>query len=261
MSYSRGYPRYVPVAERAARAQKQAEKLAKKKGALQPVVLDGKTLARSWWGKSWNANLERYADYSNRIGRGRSYLRQGMVLDLKVEGTVVHALVAGSRPKPYAITITIKPLAPARLKKLAAIASAQVGSMQSLLQGEFPPDLKEVFFTPKEGLFPTPSEISFECSCPDWASMCKHVAAALYGIGARLDSAPELFFALRGIDMNDLVGNIVRQETTRILTKTKALPTAASSRILQPDAALEELFGISLELPPTLPLKKGRRGK
>jgi uncharacterized Zn finger protein len=259
MGYGSGFPRYVPVAERKAAAHKLAEKLSKKKTPLQPVVLDGKTLARSWWGKSWNANLERYADYSNRIGRGRSYLRQGMVLDLKIEGTTVNALVAGSRRTPYRIAITIKPLAPARIKKLAAIASKHVGSLQALMAGEFPPELKEAFFTPKEGLFPTPSEISFECSCPDWASMCKHVAAVLYAIGARLDTAPELFFSLRGIAMQELVGTVVQQETTRLLKKSKPSAPTAASRILQPDAALEELFGLSLDVTAPAARMRGRK--
>jgi uncharacterized Zn finger protein len=246
MAYWNPYPRYVPMAERRAKARRQAEKLGKKNGALEPVILSGRALAASWWGKSWNGNLERYADFENRIGRGRSYVRNGMVLDLKIGKGSVTAVVAGSGSAPYRVRVAIKTLPRAAWKRLSARASGRVESMQALLSGSFPEELKELFFAEGRGLFPRPSEISFDCSCPDWASMCKHVAAALYGVGARLDSSPELFFTLRGVSMEELAGKVARAASEEILLRENA----RSSRIMDASGRnaedLEALFGISM---------------
>jgi uncharacterized Zn finger protein len=134
-------------------------------------------------------------------------------------------------------------------------------SMQSLLSGEFPSDLKEVFLAKGTGLFPSPSEIEFSCSCPDWASMCKHVAAALYGAAVRLDDQPELFFLLRGIQISNFVGEVVQHETKKLLESAQA----KSERVLAADEEqLTELFGIILEkkraeasVEPGLPVSTG----
>ncbi|MEA3333406.1 MAG: hypothetical protein U9Q58_07400, partial [Pseudomonadota bacterium] len=188
-----GYPRYVSVAEKKAKAAKKLKQLRKKRPDIKPVVIEGRTLAHTWWGKSWNRNLERYADFSNRIGRGRSYLRHGAVLDLKIESGKVISLVQGSTSRPYEIEITIKPISPALWASIKNQCRGELKSLQDLLAGRFPKGLGEIFFAQGEGLFPVPKEISFDCSCPDWASMCKHVAATLYGVGARFDEDPSLF--------------------------------------------------------------------
>jgi len=246
MGYWNRFPRYIPVAERRAKALSQAEKLKKKNSGLEPVVVTGRTIAASWWGKSWNKNLERYADYSNRIGRGRSYVCNGMVLDLKIEKGIIQAIVAGSHRKPYQVSIRIKALPAVTWKLLVKNAAGRIGSMQLLLAGQFPEELKELFFSKDQGLFPTPAEISFDCSCPDWASMCKHVAATLFGVGARLDSAPELFFTLRGVSINELVGQVAKKETEKLLTKEKVI----SKRVMKTTGTGSEdiaaLFGISM---------------
>ena len=242
MAYWSSFPRYVSIAERRA----QAEKLKIKHGNLEPVLIDGGTIASSWWGKSWNKNLERYADYSNRIGRGRSYVRNGMVLDLKIEKETIKAIVAGSRSTPYQVRVRIKTLPPATWKRLVKQACGRIESMHALLAGRFPEELKDLFFSKGSGLFPKPAEILFDCSCPDWASMCKHVAAALYGVGARLDSSPRLFFALRGVSMDELVGQVAKKESEKLLSKEKV----RSSRIMESSGKgmkdLEALFGISM---------------
>jgi uncharacterized Zn finger protein len=246
MGYWEHFPKYVSMAERRAKARRQAEKLRKKNSRLEPVATAGRTIASSWWGKSWNKNLERYADYSNRIGRGRSYVCNGMVLDLKIEKENIRATVAGSRSTPYQVRIGIKSLPSTAWKRLAAQASGRIESMKVLLAGQFPEELKELFFSRDGGLFPKPSEISFDCSCPDWASMCKHVAAALYGVGARLDSSPELFFTLRGVSMEKLAGQVAKKESERLLSKEKV----NSARVLKEKdggtESIEALFGISM---------------
>ena len=246
-----GYPRYVSVAEKKAKAEKKLKKLRKKMPDIKPIVIAGRTLAQTWWGKSWNKNLERYADYSNRIGRGRSYVRHGAVLDLKIDPGKVSALVQGSRTKPYEVVINIKAISPAPWQVLKKQSQGQLKSLQDLLSGQFPKTLAEIFFAQENGLFPRPHDISFNCSCPDWASMCKHVAAALYGIGARFDEDPALFFKLRGADTSDLIAQAVKDQTDELLKKSKK----KSAKIID-DGDLSDIFGIEMESQPKFSKKK-----
>lgn len=237
-----GFPPYVPVAQRRAKAARKLEQLKKKTPGIQPVVLEDRTLARTWWGKSWNQNLERYADYSNRIGRGRSYVRHGAVLDLKIEPGKVRALVQGSQAQPYKIEIAIAALDQKTWVRLRNSATGQLDSLADLLAGKFPKSLQELFFAKGQGLFPEPKEIRFDCSCPDWASMCKHVAATLYGVGARLDENPDLFFKLRKIEVDELITQAVKSTTRSLLAKART----KSAEVIA-DADLTEVFGIELE--------------
>jgi uncharacterized Zn finger protein len=242
--YWGGFAPYVSKAEKLRRAEKTRLALAKKGVILEPVIIDGREISRTWWGKAWSQNLERYADYSNRIPRGRTYVRSGAVLDLKITPNTITALVSGSRPQPYKIQVGIRSLDKKIEKSLMEKSRASLDSMQSLLSGEFPADLKEEFFKQGNGLFPSPKEIKLDCSCPDWADMCKHVAAALYGVAARLDEKPELFFILRGIKISDFVGKMVKQESEKLLKKAKV----KSKRVIaSKDADVSELFGIDMD--------------
>jgi uncharacterized Zn finger protein len=244
MSYW-GYPKYVTVAEKKAKAEKKLEQLRKKRPGIAPVVIEGNTLARTWWGKSWNRNLERYADYGNRIGRGKSYVRHGAVLDLKIEGGRVTALVQGSRAQPYEVVIRIAPVNKVNWDQAREQCRGELSSLPDLLAGKFPKALGEIFLAEDKGLFPTPKEIDFDCSCPDWASMCKHVAATLYGIGARLDEDPLLFFTLRQADTEELVARAVQEKTGDLLARADR----KGSRVID-DADLSGLFGIDMDVKP-----------
>lgn len=237
------YLEYVNKAERQKMAQKTVAKLNKKgKAELAPVIISGRQLARTWWGKAWNDNLERYSDYSNRIGRGRSYVRSGAVLDLKIEQGIIKALVQGSVAKPYVVEISIFPLPPRMWDKIRMACEGKIESLQELIEGKFPPGLSELFTAKGSGLFPSPQEISFNCSCPDWALMCKHVAAVLYGIGARLDEDPTLFFTLRAVDIHDLITKAIQNKTQTMLSKS-----GASSRRILDDADITAMFGVEVE--------------
>lgn len=243
MSYDDDYPKYVPKAEKQKMAQKTIERLNKKgKVKLAPIVITGRPLARTWWGKAWNDNLERYSDYSSRIGRGRSYVRNGAVLDLKIEQGIIKALVQGSVKKPYEVEIVIRPLLPEVWEKTRIACEGKIDSLQELIDGKFPPGLSELFTAQGSGLFPSPREITFKCSCPDWAVMCKHVAAALYGIGARLDEDPTLFFTLRGVDIDDLINKAIQEKTQTMLSKS-----GAKSRRILKDADIAAMFGMEVE--------------
>jgi uncharacterized Zn finger protein len=216
----------------------QLAKLRRTNPDIQPVVVSGK-LARTWWGIAWNKNLEGYADYTNRIERGRSYVRKGCVLDLSIATGKVDALVQGTRSTPYKITININALSREKWEKVVKLCSNRVENLEELVSGKFPQELAELFASRSDGLFPSPREIHFSCSCPDWASMCKHVAAALYGIGARFDDDPTLFFKLRDVDFTELIKKSVDQKMNDMLKNADSV----TARVMQ-DVDTFELFGV-----------------
>ena len=201
MSYFLRRP-YVPVAVRRQRAGRTLAKLVKGRPVF-PVSIEGRAIARSFWGKSWCSNLERYSDFANRLPRGRTYVRNGSVVDLQIATSRVSALVSGSRL--YTVTITIAPVMAARWMAICRDCAGSIDSLVELLQGRLSKGVMDRVCREGDGLFPAPGEIKLSCSCPDWAGMCKHVAAALYGVGARLDEQPALLFELRGVDQNELI--------------------------------------------------------
>lgn len=197
------WPQYVTVAQQRRRAVKELAKLRKAKRPVAPVVIAGNTIARSFWGKAWCTNLERYSDYASRLPRGRSYVRNGMVVDLQIAKGEVSALVSGS--DLYRTTIAIAPVPAARWKAICRDCTGSIDSLVELLQGRLAKSVMDRVCRQGDGLFPAPEEIKLSCSCQDSARMCKHVAAVLYGVGARLDEKPGLLFALRGVDESELI--------------------------------------------------------
>ncbi len=221
------------------RNSESSRKKAQDKGQiLEPVVIVGRTIAKSWWGQAWCRNLEQYADFESRLDRGKRYVRTGAVLDLKIQKGRVLAKVQGSRKTPYKVEIRISPLSEEKCQQILEKCGKRIENLEALATGNFPAELKELF-TGQEGLFPTPKEISFACSCPDWALMCKHVAAVLYGIGARLDSQPTLFFELRGVDIDRFLDVAVANKVEAMLENAQK----PSSRILK-GTDLNALFGV-----------------
>jgi uncharacterized Zn finger protein len=230
---------YVSVAERRKKAERAANKLRKKGRKLAPVQLPGRKLATTFWGKAWGENLESYSDYANRLPRGRTYVRNGSVMDLQADGGKVTAMVMGS--ELYNVTIQVSPLPKMRWQSIRRDCAGSIDSLVELLQGRLSKAVMERVCQQKSGLFPAPGEIKFSCSCPDWASMCKHVAAALYGIGARLDEQPALVFKLRGVDERELIASAAKTDAL-----TKAAPV--STKVLNSDGDdLSALFGIEMD--------------
>jgi uncharacterized Zn finger protein len=242
MSFYNNYPKATTAAQKKAKAIKSTEKLAKKNPDISPVIISGNKIAKTWWGISWNNNLESYSDYSNRIGRGRSYVRNGAVLDLQITSGNISALVQGSRAKPYKVDITIKSLNVSIWESITKACEGEIDSLQELIDGKFPKVLSDMFTIQGKGLFPSPKEISFECSCPDWANMCKHVAAVLYGVGARLDDNPTLFFLLRNVEIDDLISDAINNKSYSLIEKSKT----KSGRVIE-DTDISNLFGIDIE--------------
>ena len=265
-----GFPKYVSVGEKRARAEKNLVKLRKKDPDIEPIILKGNKLVYTWWGKAWNQNLESYRDYAYRIERGRSYIRHGAVLDLRIKPGLVTALVQGSEQDPYKIEIKISALKSEIWKGIKKTCTGKLTSLQELLEGKFPKELAELFtgckeekkpgsksvkiFNRQTGLFPSPEEIRFHCSCPDYASLCKHVAAVLYGVGSRLDSDPGLFFKLRKIDINELITETVKQRSSQLL----GVSVVKGKRIIN-NENLAGLFGVDLVEPETTSPKNMKR--
>ncbi|MEI8188262.1 MAG: SWIM zinc finger family protein [candidate division NC10 bacterium] len=228
-----GWRPYVPVAQRRANAAKQTAKLLKKGVAVEPVTLDGRRIARTFWGEAWCSHLESFSDFANRLPRGRTYVRNGSVCHLAILKGKIEALVSGS--ELYTVSIRIGTLPSKGWADIKRRCVGQIASLLDLLKGRLSDGVMSVVTDRQRGLFPQPGEIDLKCSCPDWAVMCKHVAAVLYGVGARLDHAPELLFTLRGVDHAELV-----QVETAGLTAGKG-----KGRRLRAEN-LEEIFGIDL---------------
>ncbi|HEY0419853.1 MAG TPA: SWIM zinc finger family protein [Acetobacteraceae bacterium] len=237
--YGMDWAPYVPVAERRRKAEKLTAKLRKQGQALAPVVIEGRAVATTFWGKAWCSNLEAYRDYESRLPRGRSYARNGAVIDLQIAPGEVRALISGS--EIYRTSVQIRPLPQPAWRRLCADCAGRIDSLVELLQGRFSKAVMERLCRQDGGLFPRPAEIHFSCSCPDHASMCKHVAAVLYGVGARLDHQPDLLFRLRAVDGAELVAG-----TAADLPLGIGAP--AADRVLQADD-MAALFGLDMAVP------------
>jgi uncharacterized Zn finger protein len=234
-----GWKPYVSVAERRRKAEKAAAR-ARKSGAVHsPIEPSRGVIAKTFWGKAWCDNLEAYSDYANRLPRGRTYVRNGSVIDLKISEGEVQAQVMGSSLYQVAVKVTEVPSK--QWQAIGTECSGSIDSLVELLQGKLSKAVMARICTPRTGLFPAPKEIDFSCSCPDWASMCKHVAAVLYGVGARLDQQPELLFKLRRVDARDLVSHAGAG-----LPKSKKGPVAG--KVLD-SSLLGDVFGIEMDEP------------
>jgi uncharacterized Zn finger protein len=243
-----GWNRYVRVGERRRQAAREAASLAHKGQTVSPVVIKGSKIANTFWGKAWCDNLERYSDYSNRLPRGRTYVRNGSVVDLQISPGAVTALVSGSSLYRVAVNVTAVPKT--HWHAVCADCAGAIDSVVELLEGRFSKAVMTRLCQEATGLFPRPAEIKFKCSCPDWASMCKHVAAVLYGIGARLDERPEFLFALRNVDQQDLIASAGKG----IAKKRKGL---AAAKVLE-SRDLSEIFGIDIAESSAKPARRRR---
>ncbi len=230
------YPAYVPVAKRKRDAEKLVAKLRKQGHVIEPIKDVGRAIASTFWGKAWCRHLESLSDFENRLPRGRTYVRNGSVIDLKMTSGAVTALVSGS--SIYTVKITILPVIAEQWAILVEECGGKIGTMIELLQGKFSKSIMEVITHPLNGLFPLPKEIKMKCSCPDSATMCKHVAATLYGVGARLDERPQDLFLLRQADHLEL---LAKASATSLVQDIET----ESDDILA-DSDLSALFGIDM---------------
>jgi uncharacterized Zn finger protein len=242
MGWYYGFKPYVSVAQRRQKAQREMEKRRKAGHAVSPIIISGRTIASTFWGKAWCENLESYSDFANRLPRGRTYVRNGSVVHLEIHPGKITAHVSGS--ELYKVEITISALADSHWKRVKGLCAGQIGSLVELLQGKLSKSVMEVVTKRNEGLFPKPAEIEMKCSCPDWAGMCKHVAAVMYGIGARLDAKPELLFLLRKVDHLELIAGVVDAAPVAKANKPRGKKTIAAGD-------LADVFGIEMAVAET----------
>lgn len=222
---------YVPVAERREKANKQLEKLKKKGLVVEPVIIEGRLIAKKFWGKKWCDYLDIFADFSSRLPRGKTYVRNGSVCHLTIrEGSCVAKVIGTSL---YDVSIDFRPLARSLWEEIKTKCSGKIGSLLELLEGKLSDHIMEIVASHKSGLFPKEKELNCSCSCPDWATICKHVAAVFYAIGHRLDSHPELLFKLRSVDASELISN------------TLSLDSKVENQLASEDLA--SLFGIDMD--------------
>lgn len=231
-----GWEPYVPVAERRRKAARELEKRRKQGHSVLPVLIEGRAIVQTFWGKAWCDNLERYSDFANRLPRGRTYVRNGSVIDLRIAPGIIQGLVSGS--EIYKVAVKVTPVTKARWKSICTDCAGAIDSLVELLQGRFSNGVMERICRQNTGLFPSPREIKLSCSCPDWADTCKHVAAVLYGIGARFDQQPELLFRLHEVDEEELIA-----KAGRALPLAKEGP--AASKVLGSED-LSAIFGLDM---------------
>ncbi|HVW01891.1 MAG TPA: SWIM zinc finger family protein [Planctomycetaceae bacterium] len=245
------YKPYVSVAKRRDQAAREITQRRKKGQTLSPITIEGRNITTTFWGQAWCNHLESYSDYANRLPRGRSYVRNGFVIDLQIEKGKINALVSGS--EVYKIEINIAALPTPAWQSLKQKSAGQIGSLVELLQGKLSKSVMELVVDREKGLFPKPKEIKMRCSCPDYVGMCKHLAAVLYGIGSRFDTSPELLFLLRGVDHTELIEQAIPAAPAE---STGNVPTLASED-------LGAIFGIELGDEPqpvaATPVKKGMK--
>ena len=252
MSFGHGYgyftwrPRKSAAARRADAARRIAD-AARRGKALSPVTVAGRTIVRTYWGKAWCDNLERYRDFAYRLERGRSYVRSGSVIDLQISSGTIAATVLGSRI--YRVAITVDAITPTAWRAIQRDCAGSIGMRVDLLAGRLSDAVMARLCAESSGLFPPPPAIRFTCTCPDHATMCKHVAATMYGVGARLDHAPELLFMLRRVSVDELVACA--------LAEVPVAP-ANAARVLARNDDLGALFGIDLAVADS-PLKPRAR--
>jgi uncharacterized Zn finger protein len=180
----------------------------------------------SWWAKRWIGVLEGF-DIGARLGRGRSYARNGQVMDIAITEGRVRAKVQGSRPKPYDVTIRVKTLSDAGWRAVVRALSGETLFAAELLAGEMPTDIEKVFTEAGVSLFPERlDDLETDCSCPDWSNPCKHIAAVYYLLGEEFDRDPFLLFRLRGQDREGLVRQLGRAEHHPVESPNEVAPAA-----------------------------------
>lgn len=247
---------YVPVAQRRAQAAREVARRSKEGKKVNPVVLKGRTIASTFWGKAWCGNLESYSDFANRLPRGKTYVRNGSVADLQIQPGKIVALVSGS--ELYDVKITMEPLSPKAWQDFKKKCAGQIGSVVELLNGQLSTNVISLITARAGGLFPKPQEIKMSCSCPDWATMCKHVAAVMYGVGSRLDDQPELFFTLRKVDYQELIQVAVEDAAKKTKTKKKTLAASEVASVFGIEIAEPAEGEAEPEAAPKTKTKRGR---
>ena len=188
---------------------------AKPKNVRDGVKLQSGKIGATWWSKRWISLLEGFG-WSNRLARGRRYAKRGQVIDFKIESGIVKARVQGTTSRPYSVTIKIDKLSDKVWKKVIKVMSSKAIFAAKLLSGQMPQNIEEAFARSKISLFPErKKDLNSDCSCPDWANPCKHIAAVHYVLADEFDRDPFMIFKLRGRNKEEIIKNIGKQWTSK----------------------------------------------
>ena len=197
-------------------------------------------IGETWWSQRWVGVLESFG-MGARLGRGRSYARRGQVISIDVQPGLVEAQVQGSRSRPYAVTIRLRPLSDGDWERVIDAMAAQAIFAAKLLSGEMPQNIEEAFEAVKISLFPTSvRELETDCSCPDWANPCKHIAAVYYLLAERFDEDPFLIFKLRGRTREEIIEVLRERRAARLTPEAGRAPAGDEAEADGEVAPLEE---------------------
>ncbi len=195
---------------------------------LTPVVNTTRKLAGNFWGSAWMKHLAHCESGGMCLAPGRTLLRHGCVLDVRIAPCSIRALI--SAEELYEVNLQLAPLDSEQQEQLAASCGRHIDSLLSLLEGKVDAAVLRHLCHPETGLLPTPADWRMHCTCPDWAEPCPHAAAAIYAAGCLIDATPALLFTLRGIEPHTLLS--APQESIELDT-----------------GKLSSIFGIDLDCP------------
>lgn len=193
----------MKAAELEALARQQLAALKAAGEELSPVVGTSRKLAAHFWGSAWMKHLALCESGGWSLAPGRSLLRHGCVLDLRLDQGCIRARVMEERL--HEVTVNIDPLDGERLEELRAMCSGRIASLVPLLEGALDDALLATLCDPETGLLPDPGAWHMSCTCPDWSEPCPHAAAAIYAAGILIDAEPTLLFRLRQLEPRDLL--------------------------------------------------------
>jgi uncharacterized Zn finger protein len=200
----------------------------------------GGSIGKTWWSKRWLDVLHSF-NMGARLSRGRSYARRGQVISIDVQEGLVAAKVQGSQARPYNIEIKLKPLSQKDWGKVTEAMAEQAIFVAKLLAGEMPNDIEEAFVAAKIPLFPkSQKELVTDCSCPDWANPCKHIAAVYYLLAEQFDDDPFLIFKLRGKSKEELIEELREKRAGSAALEEKAGAEETELGLISSAVPLEE---------------------
>jgi len=228
---------------------------AKPKKVKDGIRLESTKMGATWWSKKWISLLDSFG-WSNRLARGRRYARSGQVVNVTINPGVITAKVQGTRSIPYDVVISIPPFTTSQWTKIFKELDAQAIYTAKLLASEMPSDIEDVFTRAQVSLFPqSKRDLTTECSCPDSANPCKHIAAVYYVIGEEFDRDPFLIFHLRGRSKEQILEALrhQRQETIpgeikKESTKKKKSTPTSKKQTIQYDDCKKDVMSLDKKL-------------
>jgi uncharacterized Zn finger protein len=215
-----------------------------------------------WMQNRWDEALQSCFGQNVRISRGKSYMRQGAVRNLRVSENTVYAEVQGNQKTPYRVSFQLKCWPPSQRHRVLQEIQRNPSLFRALLNHQFPYELASEFQASNVSLFPaSASDIYGDCTCPDWGDPCKHMAAVYYAFGARLVEHPLYLLALRGLDEDTIIRHLRDSDDLNLLKPYDALLHSADAPIKTPDVSSDKMNRGFHDSHKTLPRSSGEGEK